>query len=106
MRILIDTANTKQIKEMYDAGVICGATTNPTLIAKEGREFEETLQEIIQIFSDDPDTLIFAEAVSLESDKIIAEVHSFRIYTNPQLYHCNHGQKIPPTSVGGIFSFL
>ncbi|ERK54741.1 hypothetical protein HMPREF1546_04308 [Oscillibacter sp. KLE 1745] len=32
--------------------------------------------------------------------------HSFRIYTNPQLYHCNHGQKIPPTSVGGIFSFL
>ena len=31
MRILIDTANTKQIKEMYDAGVICGATTNPTL---------------------------------------------------------------------------
>lgn len=73
MRILIDTANTKQIKEMYDAGVICGATTNPTLIAKEGREFEETLQEIIRIFSDDPDTLIFAEAVSLESDKIIAE---------------------------------
>lgn len=37
MRILIDTANTKQIKEMYDAGVICGATIQPTLIAKEGR---------------------------------------------------------------------
>ena len=37
MRILIDTANVEQIKEMYDAGVICGATTNPTLIAKEGK---------------------------------------------------------------------
>ena len=73
MRILIDTANVEQIKEMYDAGVICGATTNPTLIAKEGKVFEETLQEIIEIFQGDEDSLIFAEAVSLESGAIVEE---------------------------------
>lgn len=73
MRILIDTANVEQIKEMYDAGVICGATTNPTLIAKEGKVFEETIQEIIEIFQGDEDSLIFAEAVSLESGAIVEE---------------------------------
>ena len=73
MKILIDTANVEQIREMYDAGVICGATTNPTLIAKEGKAFEETLQEIINIFEGDEDTLIFAEAVSLEADQIVEE---------------------------------
>lgn len=76
MRILIDTANIKQIKEMYDAGVICGATTNPTLIAREGKKFDETLQEILSIFAGDEDTLVFAEAVSLECDKIVEEARA------------------------------
>ena len=38
---------------MYDSGVICGATTNPTLIAREGREFGETIREILDIFGDE-----------------------------------------------------
>ena len=71
MKILIDTANVEQIREMYDSGVICGATTNPTLIAREGREFGETIREILDIFGDE--ALVFAEAVSLESGKMVEE---------------------------------
>ena len=41
MKMFIDTANVDQIREANDLGVICGVTTNPSLIAKEGRNFEE-----------------------------------------------------------------
>ena len=40
MRFFIDTANIEEIKEANDLGVICGVTTNPSLIAKEGRDFK------------------------------------------------------------------
>ena len=43
MKFFIDTANVKEIKEANDLGVICGVTTNPSLIAKEGRDFEEVV---------------------------------------------------------------
>ena len=41
MKMFIDTANVDQIREANDLGVICGVTTNPSLIAKEGRNFED-----------------------------------------------------------------
>ena len=41
MRFFIDTANVEDIKKANDMGVICGVTTNPSLIAKEGRVFEQ-----------------------------------------------------------------
>ena len=44
MKIFIDTANVDEIKAANDLGVICGVTTNPSLIAKEGRIFEEVVQ--------------------------------------------------------------
>ena len=49
MRFFIDTANVEDIKKANDTGVICGVTTNPSLIAKEGRVFEEVIAEIASI---------------------------------------------------------
>ena len=49
MRFFIDTANVEDIKKANDMGVICGVTTNPSLIAKEGRVFEEVIAEIASI---------------------------------------------------------
>ena len=44
MKIFVDTANVDYIREVNDMGVICGVTTNPSLIAKEGRDFIEVVR--------------------------------------------------------------
>ena len=49
MKFFIDTANVEDIKKANDMGVICGVTTNPSLIAKEGKVFEEVIAEIASI---------------------------------------------------------
>ena len=49
MRFFLDTANVEDIRKANDMGVICGVTTNPTLIAKEGRDFKEVIKEITSI---------------------------------------------------------
>ena len=49
MRFFIDTANVDDIRKANDMGVICGVTTNPSLIAKEGRDFNEVIKEITSI---------------------------------------------------------
>ncbi len=49
MRFFIDTANVEDIRKANDMGVICGVTTNPSLIAKEGRDFNEVIKEITAI---------------------------------------------------------
>lgn len=49
MKFFIDTANIEEIKKANDTGVICGVTTNPSLIAKEGRNFQEVIREIASI---------------------------------------------------------
>lgn len=69
MKIFIDTANVEDIRKANDMGVICGVTTNPSLIAKEGRDFKEVVTEITTIV----DGPISAEVVSLEADKMIEE---------------------------------
>jgi len=69
MKIFIDTANIDEIKEANKWGIIDGVTTNPTLIAREGGDFVETVREICSIV----DGPISAEAVSLESDAIVKE---------------------------------
>lgn len=53
MKFFIDTANVEEIREAYEMGIICGCTTNPSLIAKEGRDYTETLKEIAS-FLDGP----------------------------------------------------
>ncbi|MBN6187100.1 fructose-6-phosphate aldolase [Aneurinibacillus sp. BA2021] len=69
MRFFIDTANVNEIREVNEWGVLAGVTTNPSLVAKEGRDFEETLKEIIDIV----DGPISAEVISLEADGMIEE---------------------------------
>ena len=49
MKFFIDTANVDDIRKANDMGVICGVTTNPSLIAKEGRDFNEVIKEITSI---------------------------------------------------------
>lgn len=49
MRFFIDTANVDEIRKANDMGIICGVTTNPSLIAKEGRDFGEVIREIASI---------------------------------------------------------
>ena len=69
MKFFIDTANVKEIREAASLGVVDGVTTNPSLIAKEGRDFRQVIGEICSIV----DGPISAEAVSLEADKMVAE---------------------------------
>ena len=69
MNLFIDTANVDDIREANDMGVICGVTTNPSLIAKEGRDFVEVVKEITTIV----DGPISAEVISLEADKMVEE---------------------------------
>jgi len=69
MKIFIDTANVSDIAKANDLGVIRGVTTNPSLIAKEGRNFQEVVQEICAIV----DGPISAEVISLEADKMVEE---------------------------------
>lgn len=69
MKIFIDTANINEIKEANTWGIIDGVTTNPSLIAKEGRDLQEVINEICSIV----DGPISAEVISLECDKIVEE---------------------------------
>lgn len=69
MKIFIDTANVDEIRRANDLGVISGVTTNPSLIAREGRDFIEVIKEISQIV----DGPISAEVVSLKADEMVAE---------------------------------
>lgn len=69
MKLFIDSANIDEIKDINSWGVICGVTTNPSLIAKEGRVFEEVVKEITNIV----DGPISAEVISLESEGMVEE---------------------------------
>lgn len=70
MRIFIDTANIEQIKEAYAYGIADGVTTNPTLVAREGREFTEVLTEIAALIGDD---VVFGEVVALDHQGMVKE---------------------------------
>src|SRR5512132_1179103 len=69
MMIFLDTGNTKEIKEAASWGILDGVTTNPSLVAKEGRSFKELLKEICSIV----DGPISAEVVSIEADAMVKE---------------------------------
>ncbi len=69
MKLFIDSANIDEIKDVNSWGVVCGVTTNPSLIAKEGRVFEEVVEQITNIV----DGPISAEVISLESEGMLEE---------------------------------
>jgi transaldolase len=72
MEIFLDTANIEEIKKYAKIGIINGVTTNPALVAKEGRDFKEVVEEICDIV----DGPISAEVISLDSDSMIKEALS------------------------------
>ena len=82
MKLFIDTANTEEIRQAADWGVVCGVTTNPSLIAKEGRDFIEVVREITTIV----DGPISAEVISLNADEMVAEATAlYNTVNNPNL---------------------
>lgn len=90
MKIFIDTANVSEIREANDWGVVCGVTTNPSLIAREGRDFKEVVTEITSIV----DGPISAEVISLEADGMVSEALEL------SKIHPNIVIKIPMTKEG------
>ena len=92
MRFFIDTANVEEIKRANDMGIICGVTTNPSLIAKEGRDFNEVIKEIAEIV----DGAISGEvkATTITAEDMIKEGREIAAI------HPNMVVKIPMTSEG------
>ncbi|OGW76606.1 MAG: fructose-6-phosphate aldolase [Omnitrophica bacterium RIFCSPLOWO2_02_FULL_45_16] len=90
MKLFIDTANINEIREANLLGIIDGVTTNPSLIAKEGREFISVVKEICSIV----DGPISAEAVSLKYDEMVKEAKALANI------HKNIVVKIPLTAEG------
>ena len=94
MKFFIDTANVDEIRKANELGVICGVTTNPSLIAKEGRDFIEVVKEIATIV----DGPISAEVISLEANAMVAEAEELlKKIDNPniviKLPMCTEGLK-------------
>lgn len=92
MKLFIDTANVDEIKEIAEWGVVDGVTTNPSLIAKEKRDFKEVVTEITGIV----DGPISAEVVSLKHDEMIEEAKELA------KIHKNIIIKVPMTEEGLI----
>lgn len=90
MKFFIDTANIEEIRKANHMGIICGVTTNPSLIAREGRDFRKVIQEITTIV----DGPVSAEVISLEAPGMIAEARRIT------KWHPNVVVKIPMTAEG------
>lgn len=92
MKIFVDTANIEEIKKANDLGVICGVTTNPSLIAKEGRDFNEVIKEITSIV----DGPISGEVISMQCDEMVTEAREIaKIHKNMviKIPMCEEGLK-------------
>lgn len=90
MKFFIDTANVDEIREVASWGVLDGVTTNPSLVAKEGRDFKQVLREILEIVNGP----ISAEVVSLRADEMVAEARQY------YEMHKNVVIKLPTTEEG------
>lgn len=90
MKLFIDTANVEHIRAANDMGVICGVTTNPSLVAKEGRDFNEVIKEITSIV----DGPISGEVISSDAEGMIKEGREIA------KIHKNMIVKIPMTEEG------
>lgn len=92
MRIFIDTANVNEIRAAADMGFVSGVTTNPSLIAREGRDFVEVVREILTIV----DGPVSAEVISTDAEGMIKEARALR----EQLPDDRLTIKIPMTGEG------
>ena len=85
MKFFIDTAHVEDIKKANDMGVICGVTTNPSLIAKEGRDFKEVIKEITEIVDGPISGEVKATTVDAEGLKAVKVLSKEGIKTNVTL---------------------
>lgn len=90
MKFFLDSANLEEIKKAWDMGVIAGLTTNPSLVAKEGRDFYELLNAVTKIV----DGPISAEVISLDYEGMLREARDLA------KIHKNIVVKIPMTEEG------
>jgi len=90
VKLFIDTANVEEIREVASWGVLSGVTTNPSLVAKEGRNFIQVLREIVEIV----DGPISAEVVSTQADDMVEEARQY------YELHKNIVIKLPMTAEG------
>jgi transaldolase len=90
MKFFIDTANVAEIREAHQMGMVDGVTTNPSLIAKEGRDFETIIREICDIVEGP----VNAEVISLDADGMVREAVTL------SKIHQNIVVKIPMTIDG------
>ena len=95
MKLFIDTADLNEIKEIASWGILDGVTTNPTLLAKSGRSFQEVIDEIFDLV----DGPISLEVLSEKADDMVKEAKQI-ISKIPQKYRKNVAIKIPMTSEG------
>ncbi len=95
MKIFVDTANLDEIRELATWGIVDGVTTNPTLVAKSGRSFEEIIDEIFEIV----DGPISLEVVSEKADDMVKEA-KILVSKIDQKFRKNIAIKIPMTSEG------
>lgn len=92
MKFFIDTANVDEIREANEMGIICGVTTNPSLIAKEGRDFKEVIKEITSIV-DGPISGEVKATTTMAADMIAEGREIAKIHPNMVV-------KIPMTTEG------
>ena len=90
MKLFIDSANVDHIKEMNDLGILSGVTTNPTLMAKEGKDVNQTLIQIAEMV----DGPISGEVISVDAEGMIEEGKKIA------KLHPNMIVKIPMTEAG------
>ncbi|MDR0922326.1 MAG: fructose-6-phosphate aldolase [Lactobacillales bacterium] len=90
MKIFLDTANLKDIEEMNQLGIVDGVTTNPTIISREGQDFETVIKKICSMV----DGPVSAEVISLETDGMIKEAENIAQWAD------NIVVKIPMTKEG------
>ncbi|MFP3903206.1 MAG: fructose-6-phosphate aldolase [Armatimonadota bacterium] len=91
MKFFVDTANIGEIKEADSWGVVDGVTTNPTLVAREGNDFETQIRKICEIMGDRP---VSAEVVSLDTEGMVEEARNLATWAD------NIVVKIPMTKEG------
>lgn len=90
MKFFLDTANIQEIHRINSLGLVDGVTTNPTIIAKEGRNFEEVIKEICSIV----DGPVSAEVIGLTTEEMVTEARVIATWAR------NVVVKIPMTEAG------
>lgn len=90
MKFFLDTANIEEIKRINELGLVDGVTTNPTIIAKEGRDFKEVIVEICELV----DGPVSAEVIALDTQGMVQEARDIAKWAD------NVVVKIPMTEAG------